>query len=292
MFALRAGGKPAARRDPAPSRLGYRFHRLWLTPLFRIFLRVLLPVFLLFVLSVAWLTDDDHWAAIESRWQALVQNVQERPEFMVTSSDIRGADIALAGAINGLLDFGFPVTSFALDLPALREEITALTAVKDAAVRVRPGGVLQIDVTQRRPVAIWRHVDGLRLVDGEGVLTGMIQTRGDRPDLPLIAGDGAREATTEAMALFRAAEPIMPRLRGLVRMGERRWDVVLDRGQRILLPEEGAVPALERVLALHEAQRMLDLDITIIDMRSAQRPTIRLSTIAEEHLRAVAERRQ
>ncbi|MGZ9810009.1 cell division protein FtsQ/DivIB [Pseudoroseicyclus sp. H15] len=288
MFAMKA----ARRHDPAPSRLGYRFHRLWLTPLFRIFLRIILPVFALFLISAAYVADDENWAAIEARWTSIVQSVQERPEFMVTGVEISGADIALAAAINGLLPFDFPVTSFAVDLPGLKEEITALTAVKDATLRISSGGNLQVEVTQRRPVAIWRHVDGLRLVDADGVLTGMIQNRSDRADLPLIAGDGAREATTEAMQLFAAAEPVMPRLRGLVRMGERRWDVVLDRGQRILLPEEGAVAALERVLALHEAQRMLDLDITIVDMRSANRPTIRLSTFAEEHLRTVAERQR
>jgi hypothetical protein len=44
----------------------------------------------------------------------------------------------------------------------------------------------------------------------------------------------------EALALVAAARPAVPRLRGLVRMGERRWDLVLDRDQRILLPETRA----------------------------------------------------
>jgi cell division protein FtsQ len=35
------------RRDPAPSRLTYRMHRLWLTPLFRVAFRVGLPAFLI-----------------------------------------------------------------------------------------------------------------------------------------------------------------------------------------------------------------------------------------------------
>ena len=57
------------------------------------------------------------------------------------------------------------------------------------------------------------------------------------------------------------------RLRGLVRMGERRWDLVLDRDQRILLPEDGAVEALERVIALDEAQDILSRDILQVDLR-------------------------
>jgi cell division protein FtsQ len=60
-------------------------------------------------------------------------------------------------------------------------------------------------------------------------------------------------------------------------MGERRWDMVLDRDQRILLPEEDPVAALQRVMALHKAQDMLERDISIVDMRNGARPTIRLN---------------
>ncbi|KGB80461.1 hypothetical protein JT55_18935 [Rhodovulum sp. NI22] len=70
-------------------------------------------------------------------------------------------------------------------------------------------------------------------------------------------------------------------------MGERRWDVVLDRDQRILLPERGAVEALERVIALDQAEDMLERDLMAVDMRNADRPTLRMSPEAVEELRRV-----
>jgi cell division protein FtsQ len=142
-------------------------------------------------------------------------------------------------------------------------------------------------VAQRQPVAVWRYSDGLRLIDAEGVMTGMIASRADRADLPLIAGDGAKEAIGEALALFAAAAPVAPRVRGLVRMGERRWDLVLDEDLRVLLPTDGAVSALERVIALHQAQEMLDRDVAAVDMRLASRPTLRLHPPALNILRNV-----
>jgi cell division protein FtsQ len=116
-------------------------------------------------------------------------------------------------------------------------------------------------------------------------MTGMIAERVDRSDLPLIAGDGAKDAIDEALALFAAAAPIAPRVRGLVRMGERRWDMVLEEDARILLPAQGAVAGLERVIALHQAQEMLDRDIAIVDMRLGVRPTLRLNPPALTQLR-------
>ena len=69
-------------------------------------------------------------------------------------------------------------------------------------------------------------------------------------------------------------------MRGLIRMGERRWDVVLDRDQRILLPEDDPVSALQRVAAIDAAQDMMARDLTIVDMRNPARPTVRLAAPA------------
>ena len=89
----------------------------------------------------------------------------------------------------------------------------------------------------------------------------------------------------EALALIDAAGPILPRLRGLERVGERRWDVVLDRGQRIKLPADGALQALERAIALDRAQDMLARDIAVVDLRHAARPVVRLGLEAQNAIR-------
>ena len=113
-------------------------------------------------------------------------------------------------------------------------------------LRILPGGVLSAVVTERTPALLWRHARGIDLIDRTGHRVASVTAREVRRDLPLIAGEGAANAAPEALALLDAAGPILPRLRGLERMGERRWDVVLDRGQRIMLPAEGALAALEQ----------------------------------------------
>ena len=124
-----------------------------------------------------------------------------------------------------------------------------------------------------------RTPSGLIVIDAEGVPIDLAMRRADRPELPVLTGDGAQDHVAEALAIRAAAGPLAPRLRGLVRMGERRWDVVLDRDQRILLPEIGPVRALERVIVLNETQemhQMLDRDVAAVDMRLADRPSLRM----------------
>ncbi len=285
MRALTFRRTPAPRRDPAPTLWSYRYQRLMLTPLYRLAFRIGLPAALVAAAVGAWCSSDANRAWVTAGIADLRTRIEERPEFMVTGMQVEGANAALRLAIEDIVTVAFPVSSWRLDLDAIRAEVIAFTAVKDATVRVSPGGTLDILVTERIPVAVWRHSDGLRLIDAEGVMTGMIADRADRTDLPLIAGDGARDHIAEALSLFAAAGPIALRVRGLVRMGERRWDMVLDRDQRVLLPEEDPVAALNRVIALDQAQDMLAREVAVVDMRLAQRPTIRLNQPALAEIR-------
>ena len=86
----------------------------------------------------------------------------------------------------------------------------------------------------------------------------------------------------EALRLMQSAQALGDRVRGIVRMGNRRWDVVLDRNQRIMLPEVGAHQALQRVIALERAQEVLTRDVARVDMRLSQRPTIRMTEEATQ----------
>ena len=130
-----------------------------------------------------------------------------------------------------------------------------------------------------------RALAGLTLLDETGHRVAGLLSRADRADLPLIAGEGADVATPEALQLIAAAGPLTPRLRGLVRIGERRWDLVLDRDQRVLLPEKNPVQALERLLALDHAQDLMNRDILAVDLRSDHRPTLRLTPNALAEIR-------
>lgn len=274
---VRPAEESESRRDPAPSRIAYRMQRLWLTPVFRALLRVGLPAFVVTLSVGLWFSDEGRRTAFVDRFAEIKREVQERPEFMVKLMAIDGAAPEVAEAIRAMMPVNLPVSSFDLDLEALRQVVSDIDAVARAEVRVRPGGILQVDVTERVPVAIWRTQGRLDLVDATGHRVATLLDREARPDLPLLAGEGADRDVPEARALLAAAQPVIGRVRGLVRVGERRWDLVLDRDQRILLPEEGAVRALERVIALDQAEEMLARDLTVIDMRNAHRPTIRLA---------------
>jgi len=276
LTAHRAFGR-SPRRDPAPSKWAYRLQRLLLTPAIRAFLFRGLPILLLLGSVSAWFGHEPNRQAVIAQLTQLRADFEARPEFLVSLARVEGASDDLAQVVRAKLGLTLPMSSFDIDLDAARLRVEALDAVQKADLRVRSGGVLQVLITEREPVAVWRTEAGLTLIDDTGHRVAGLVARTDRPDLPLIAGEGADLVTPEALALIDAAGPLTPRIRGLVRMGNRRWDIVLDRNQRVMLPEKNPVQALERLLALDHAQDLMNRDILTVDLRSDHRPTLRLT---------------
>lgn len=273
------------RRDPAPSRWAYRWNRLWLTPVFRATVRVGLPAFAVVFAAGLWIADEGRRAAITGTFADLREAFQNRPEFMVNLVAIEGASPVLADTLRRDLALDLPVSSFDLDLDAAREQVESFDAVARADLRILSGGVLQIAITERLPALVWRSEDALQLLDATGHPVASISARALRGDLPLIAGEGANTAAAEALELVAVAGPLTARIRGLVRMGNRRWDIVLDRDQRLMLPADNPVRALQRIIALDQTEGLLKRDLLAVDMRNDRRPTLRLSPEAAETLR-------
>lgn len=271
-------------RDPAPSRLTYKAHRIWLTPVFRKATLLGLPVVLAISLVGWFVSDPKTRAAIAAEVAETRRSIETRPEFMVKLMAVEGASAVLADTVRKLIPVDFPISSFDLDLEAMQDRVAALDVVKSVDILIRPGGVMEVNVTEREPVLVWRRTGALELVDATGHRVATLVERSARSDLPLIAGWRANNKVEEALAILAVAAPLAPRLRGLVRVGERRWDLVLDNGPTILLPETEPVLALSQVLALDETDDLLARDVTHVDMRDPRRPTLRLPRTAATDL--------
>ena len=278
----------APRHDPAPSRWSYRLLRLMLTPFLRRLVLFGIPAFALACSIGLYFSEQDNRDKLLMIYSEGRNLVTQRPELMVNLMAIEGASDIVDQDIREVLPVDFPISYFDLDLPHMRDIIIGLDPVKDAVLKVRPGSkILQIEVTERIPAAIWRHRGGLELLDESGAYVRTVASRQDHKELPLIAGAGADAHVAQALSLFHAARPLAKRIRGLVYVGGRRWDVMLDKGQKLMLPEEEPIETLERIIALDQAENLLLRDLTVVDFRLVDRPTLRLVDRAMSDFRNV-----
>jgi len=280
-----AGPRPPteAPRGPGPSKLIYRLSRTWAKPLVRNTVLVYLPIIALGLGAWRVVAHDGLRGEIEARAAAFIERIVERPEFAVRGVSVTGGSESLRAEVQGALGVEPGMSSLKLDVEELRARVEALGAVKQATVQFDTQGTLKVAVVERLPVVLFRRVDGLLvLLDEGGVEIGPAGPRADHPDLAVIVGAGAEDRVPEVLELLSVAEDVLPRLRALVRIGGRRWDVVLDRDMTVKLPQEGAAEALSRVVALHYGEELLDRDIAVIDMRVPQRPALRMNPEAAE----------
>ncbi len=273
------------RQDPAPSRVKYKLERLWLTPVYRALIRTGLPVLFLGIVVLSYARDPSVQAKIVMQYNHARTVMEERPEFMVKQMRVQGAGEVIDGLVRAALPVEFPTSSFHLDLEALKTSVESIEGVETASLLVGAQGVLEIGIVERVPSVIWRGDEGLVLLDASGERSGQLASRLDRPELPLVTGIGVEKNVAEAMEIFAKLAPVAGRVRGLMRIGERRWDVVLGRNQVLRLPEEQPLAALERIFALHAAQDILSRDVAVVDVRDGRKPILRLSAPALDGLK-------
>lgn len=170
------------------------------------------------------------------------------------------------------IDEGAPILTF--NPHEVRELIERISWVREAHVERRFPDTVYIGLIERQPLALWQNKGKIRLIDGDGVV--LADRNLDRfSDLLIIVGEDAPARTPELTAMI-AAEPLLQgRIEAAVRVGGRRWDLRTKDGIAVNLPERDMGLALRRLAQAQEADGLLDKDLSLIDLRNADRIIVR-----------------
>ena len=169
---------------------------------------------------------------------------------------------------------------FGFDAGDARERILALPWVKDVAIRKLYPGKLTVALAEKRAVAVWQHNDRLTVVEQSGkpiTRFGIADLISNRfAYLPHLVGQGAPEAASQILPLVARHPLIAGQVASYVRVADRRWDLELANGMRVKLPEYQAEARLEALAKMAGEDRLLEREISVVDMRLADRVTLRL----------------
>ena len=271
--------------DPAPSRIAYRIMRLMLIPRLRLIFTLGFPSLLIFCATLGLFININVWENISAIKKDLKLAFVERPEFMIKVASIDGSSDELANEIREILPLDFPVSYFDLDIKYLHKVVNEIPAVASAAIKISVGGVLQINVTEKSPAFIWRKDNVMSVIDETGSFIRIANSRIDYPKLPLVVGEAANLAVSEISSLMQANEYFKDHVRAFIRVGERRWDLILENNVRIMLPQREFLAAFDRLMLMDEAGSLLSGRLSNIDMRLVVRPTVRVDTVSVDPLK-------
>ncbi|WP_337877191.1 cell division protein FtsQ/DivIB [Elioraea sp.] len=181
------------------------------------------------------------------------------------------ADPAALLAASGLRQ-GMPMLAVSLD--EVRARLEALDWVARASVQRRFPGHVHLVIEERAPFALWQRGGRFAVIDRQGHV--ILRDGVERfAHLPLVVGEGAAERAETLLGLLDAYPEVRRRTTAAVRVNGRRWNLRLDSGADVLLPEGHEAAALERLVALHHETQVLDRALVAVDLRLPDRMVLR-----------------
>lgn len=175
----------------------------------------------------------------------------------------------------------------AIDLAEAKHRLEELPWVSGAAIERRLPGILYISLSERQPMAIWQHDRAFTVIDRAGrPLADAVELarRGNQriDTLPQVIGANAPQQVQSLLAALDQVPAIRPRVTSASWISDRRWNLQLDNGVTIKLPEGATMPmALRQLAELEATGRVLDRDIVAIDLRQPDRAVLQTSATAQ-----------
>lgn len=239
------------------------------------------PPFSVTILSAALLASSGAYGAwLGGHVDSIVQGVTARTGFAVDQIKVIGNRQSSEIDILGKLQLDGWTSLIGFDAEAARDRIDELTWVKTAAVRKVYPHTLEVRVDEREPFALWQQGAELSVIEKSGRVIAPY-TGGKQALLPLIIGTGAPARAPAFLAMIDNYPELAARVKGYIRVGERRWDLKLENGITVKLPEEGEAQAIADLVRLDHEDGLLTRDIVAVDMRLTDRLVVQLTPEAE-----------
>ncbi len=187
------------------------------------------------------------------------------------------ARAALLGALGTRR--GAPILAF--DPDAARTRVEALPWVRRATVQRLLPDTLVVLLEERSPLALWQRDGRFTVIDDTGEeIPGVPPQR--FADLLVVVGPDAPPHAAGLLQVIGSQPSLMARVRAAVRVGGRRWNLRLDNGVDVQLPERAPTVAWARLADYEKEHGVLDRDVRAVDLRLPDRLVLRRGREAVE----------
>lgn len=232
----------------------------------------------------------------------IVAQVQDICDSAANAAGFRISEVALAGqhevsreTVLTLAGITGRSSLLFLDAARTRARLLANPWIAEATVLKLYPGRLRIGIAERKPFALWQKDGVVSLI----AVDGTVLERYVPPafaSLPLLVGKGAEHAGHEFLKLVKRYPDLARRIDASVLVADRRWNLHMQNGVEVLLPEAAPEHALRTLAELDRDKKLLSRDIVTVDLRLPDRVTVRLSDAAaaarEQALKAAEKKKK
>lgn len=184
------------------------------------------------------------------------------------------------------IEIGQPIMSF--DPETAQRRLENLGWIRNASVERRLPNQVVVYLEERRPAAIWQRDKSYYLVDLEGAVINQEDVQ-DFTHLKVITGDDAPRHVAELLHVLEEAPELDSHVVGAMWVGDRRWNIRLQNGVFVRLPEQDPRAAWARLSQLVREHELLNREVEAIDLRQKDRLVIKMTRAGAQLLMAPEE---
>lgn len=224
----------------------------------------------------------------------LFNNIAKINPFIVKKIQIDGNALTDQNSVYLSLGVALGDPFFDFSIEDARKNILDLPFVEECTIeRLWPNTIL-IHLTERKPIAIWQNKGHFVLINikGETISSHDITVEKEGhifAKLPLVVGEDANKAAASLLANIEHYPILKEKIAAFIRIGQRRWNLILKNKTLIMLPEGAEDSALAHLQSYQDMFQLLDRPIPSIDMRLPDRmvihlePSLQAQTPISEH---------
>ncbi|TJX62235.1 MAG: cell division protein FtsQ/DivIB, partial [Mesorhizobium sp.] len=210
--------------------------------------------------SVLLASSGAYGAYLGGHADGIIQSITARTGFAVDQVKVVGNRQTSEIDILDRLELDGWTSLIGFDAEAARERIATLPWIEIAAVRKVYPHTLEVRVEEREPFALWQQGNSLSVIERDGQVIAPF-SGGKQALLPLIIGTGAPATAPDFLAKVKRYPELAARVKGYIRVGERRWDLKLENGITVKLPEDGEDQAIAELVRMDRDNGLLTRDI-------------------------------
>ena len=164
------------------------------------------------------------------------------------------------------LDSYFNTKIFSIELNSIREIIKSNQLVSEVSIeRILPS-TLNINIIEKEPIGIIQNKNSYKLITSDGSIVMNKQIH-EFYYLPIFSGKNVEKNAQSIIDLLNLAN-FKEEIWSMSLINERRWNLNLKKGIKILLPEHNLIKALNLINNIEEKHKILDGNFIEIDLRN------------------------
>lgn len=163
---------------------------------------------------------------------------------------------------------------FAFNPKLAMERVISLPWVRSAIVERQLPDTVYLTVVERTPLALWQNKGRFTLIDTNGDIIPL-KDIGRYNNLKIVVGKDAPKHAQKLFKLLAVAPKLAKHVKAAIRVGSRRWDIQMDNGVEVLLPELEAISAWVQLAELGVSHKFMKGRFSVVDLRLPDRIVLR-----------------